>query len=152
MKRIHLLASEIFSYSYANYDDHLSINDRFDKYMPDDAALLETAIKRKWPLKKVAKKLDVSPDIASQLLTATQQALAIVDAKTPAASFREGVKQSVLYALEQGIHNEKDVDNLVTQICYRAADFGFLLDTENQKLSYYSRYLRDISDMDFDED
>ncbi len=100
----------------------------------------------------MAKKLDVSPDIASQLLTATQQALAIVDAKTPAASFREGVKQSVLYALEQGIHNEKDVDNLVTQICYRAADFGFLLDTENQKLSYYSRYLRDISDMDFDED
>ena len=45
MERIHLLAAEIFSYSYAHYDDHLGINERFDTLMPRDAEMLETALK-----------------------------------------------------------------------------------------------------------
>ncbi len=45
MERIHLLAAEIFRYGYANYDDHLGINERFDTLMPRDAELLETALK-----------------------------------------------------------------------------------------------------------
>jgi hypothetical protein len=45
MERIHLLAAEIFRYSYANYDDHLGINERFDTLMPRDAELLETVLK-----------------------------------------------------------------------------------------------------------
>jgi hypothetical protein len=39
MERIHLLAAEIFKYSYANYDNHLGINERFDRLMPHDAEI-----------------------------------------------------------------------------------------------------------------
>jgi len=44
MERIHLLAAEIFNYSYDNYVDHLGINERFDRLMPRDAEILETAL------------------------------------------------------------------------------------------------------------
>ena len=56
MERIHFLAAEIFRYSYANYDDHLGINERFDKLMPCDAEILETALKDEWPIDKVIHK------------------------------------------------------------------------------------------------
>ena len=75
MERIHFLAAEIFSYSYANYDDHLGINERFDTLMPRDAELLETALKEEWPIEKVAQELDVSDKIARKLLFAVKEAL-----------------------------------------------------------------------------
>ena len=52
MKCIHLLAAEIFRYSYANYEDHRSINERFDTLMPRDAGMLETVLKQNWPVDK----------------------------------------------------------------------------------------------------
>ena len=57
MERIHFLAAEIFSYSYANYDDHLGINERFDTLMPRDAEMLETALNEQLPLIKLHKSL-----------------------------------------------------------------------------------------------
>ena len=30
MNRMQLLAAELFNYSYANYQDHLGVNERFD--------------------------------------------------------------------------------------------------------------------------
>ncbi len=143
MKRIHLLAAEIFRYSYANYEGHLGINDRFDKVMPKDAKMLETAVKEKWPVEKVAKKLEISNEIANEVLQATFEALEIVDAKSPAESFKKSVEYSIRYALEDGIKNEEDIMKLVDQISYRTADLAHLLDMEDNKLSRYSEELRD---------
>ncbi len=149
MERIHLLASEIFKYSYANYKDHLGVNERYDKLMPRDAKLLETAILEKWPAKKVAEKLEVPIDTAKQLLVTTQEALNIVDAVNPAESFRKAVEQSIHHALEDGLHSQEAIVNLVTQICYRAADLGLLLEREENSLSQYSRHLREESDVSY---
>lgn len=143
MERIHLLAAEIFRYSYANYQDHLGVNDRFDTSMPKDAKMLETAIKEDWPVEKVAKKLEISNEIANNVLQATFEALEIVDAENPAESFRKSVEHSIRYALETGIKSDEDVMKLVDQISYRAADLAHVLDMEDSKLSHYSEELRD---------
>jgi hypothetical protein len=95
MERIHFLAAEIFSYSYANYDDHLGINERFDTLMPNDAEILETALKEEWPIDKVAQELDTSTETARKLLLSVQEALEVVDAENPAESFRNAVRQSI---------------------------------------------------------
>lgn len=149
MKRIYLLAAEIFKYSYANYEDHLGVNERYDKLMPEDAKILEKAIHNKWPAKKVAEKLEVSEDTALELLASTQEALTIVDAENPAESFRYAVAQTIHYALEEGLHSQEDIEKLVTQICYRAADLGFLLENEGHSLSQYSRHLRRESEVGY---
>ena len=73
----------------------------------------------------------------------------IVSADNAVESFRLGVKQSILYALEEGLNSAKDIDGLVGQICYRAADLAYLLNMEKKELSDYSEYLRDRC---FDED
>ena len=57
MKRIHLLAAEVFAYSFENYKNHLGIgNLRFDKYMPDMVRALESAEKENWTNERLAKK------------------------------------------------------------------------------------------------
>ena len=149
MKRIHLLAAEIFGYSYANYENHLGINDRFDKLMPEEAKVLETALKESWPVEKVAKQLDASPETAKDFLNATREAIDIVDADTPAESFRRAVRLSIQYALEDGLNGAEAIENLVTQICYRTAGLGLLLDQKGHRLSQYSRHLRAESDCEY---
>ena len=149
MKRIHLLTAEIFRYSYANYEDHLGINERFDKLMPQDAKTLETALNEGWSVEKVANRLDVSPENAQKLIDATREALDVVDAKDPAESFRNAVRHTVHYALEDGLNDEKSIEKLVGQICYRTADLGLLLDQKGHRLSQYSRHLRAESDVDY---
>ncbi len=62
MKRIHLLAAELFSYSYDNYVGHLGVNLRFDRYMPEDAALLEQAEKEGWSDEQIAAESDFKPE------------------------------------------------------------------------------------------
>jgi hypothetical protein len=68
--------------------------------------------------------------------------LSIVDAENPVESFRKAVEQSIVFALENGLHGQEAMANLVTQICYRAADLGLLLEREGHTLSQYSRHLR----------
>jgi hypothetical protein len=142
MERIHFLAAEIFSYSYANYDDHLGINERFDTLMPHDAQILETALKEEWPIEKVAQELDTSTETARKLLFSVKAALEVVDAENPAESFRNAVRQSIEVALKDGLATTEAIESLVTQICYRAADLGFVLDKKGHNLSQYSRHLR----------
>jgi len=142
MERIHFLAAEIFSYSYANYDDHLGINERFDTLMPHDAGILETALKEEWPIDKVAQELDTTKETARKFLFSVKKALEVVDAENPAESFRNAVRQSIEVALKDGLASTEAIESLVTQICYRAADLGFVLDIKGQHLSQYSRHLR----------
>ncbi len=149
MERIHLLAAEIFRYSYSNYEDHLDVNERFDTLMPRDAEILETALKEDWTLDKVAQKLDISAETAGKFLGAVKKALEVVDAENPAEAFRNAVRQSIEFALEDGLDSPGAVEKLVVQICYRAADLGLLLDIKMHHLSQYSRHLRKDSDTEY---
>ncbi len=142
MKRIHKLAAEIFCYSYDNYIDHLGINERFDKLMPHDAEIMETAIKENWSIKKIENALDIPKEAATNLKKRTIKALKIVDAKNPAESFKQGIQQCILNSLEEGLSSKKNIDHLVEQICYRAADLSVVLEEKGHKLHQYSQHLR----------
>jgi hypothetical protein len=142
MNRNQLLAAELFKYSYANYQDHLGVNERFDRLMPQTVTTLEKAEREKWPTEKLARKLDFEPDHAEDLLQRLQDARSVVDAENPAEAFRNGVRQSIQMALELGLEGPEETEKLVTQICYRAADLAYLLKLEDSSLSRYSRHLR----------
>lgn len=142
MSKRHLLAAETFSYSYANYADHLGINPRFDKYMPNDIDVIERVIKSNQGVKELAAQLEVGEEAAQQILSSYTTAKDIVLAKTAEASFRKGVKASILLSLELGLKSEEDIDKLVSQICYRASDLAYLLNLEEKELSDYSEALR----------
>jgi hypothetical protein len=143
MNRYHLLAAEIYGYSYANYEDHLGIgNIRYEKLMPNAARTLERAEREHWPMEKVARKLKVDQEEAAELVRSFRAARDVVDAENPAESFRWAVRQCIEHALASGLRDEASVERLVTQICYRAADLAFLLKREGQPLSRYSRHLR----------
>jgi hypothetical protein len=150
--RYQLLAAELYGYSYANYQDHLAIgNARFDRLMPDDARRLERADAEGWPAERVARDLGVEPSDAEGLLRAFRRARDVVDAGNPAESFRWAVRQVIEVAVAEGLRDEPSVERLVTQVCYRAADLGFLLDREGKPLSGYSRHLRREPGVEYDD-
>jgi hypothetical protein len=152
MNRYHLLAAEIFGYSYANYEDHLGIgNIRFEKLMPNDARTLERAGQEGWPTERVAQALGTDAENAAELVDAFRQAHAVVDAENPAESFRRAVRQVIEDAVSDGLEDEESREDLVTQICYRVADLAFLLDREKEPLSRYSRHLRREPDVEYQE-
>jgi hypothetical protein len=143
VNRYQLLAAEIYRYSYANYQDHLGIgNIRYDKLMPDDARNLERAVAENWPVERVARELQVEEAMAQEALRAFHDAREVVDAENAAESFRAAVRQTIESAIKEGLRDENSIERLVTQICYRAADLGFLLHREHKPLSRYSRHLR----------
>jgi hypothetical protein len=145
MNRYHLLAAEIFGYSYANYDDHLGIDHiRYETLMPDTARTLERAEAECWPLEKVARELELDELEAARMTRAFQRARDVVDAENPAESFRWAVRQCIEHAIHSGLGDEPSIERLLTQICYRAADLAFLLDRKGETLSQYSERLREI--------
>ena len=141
LDRWKLLAAETYSYSYDNYADHRG-NVRFDRYMPDDVRILDRATREWWPLARVANELERSEEEAGLLLSAFRDALEVVDAPTPAESFRRSVRQAIKRALAEGLESEDQIEGLVVQICYRAADLSFLLRTLDEPLHKYSDLLR----------
>ncbi len=143
MERKHLLAAELFAYSFANYEDHLGIGSaRFEKYMPDEASLLERAEDEGWSDEDVVAKSEIAaPDVATSRRR-FRRARAVVDAPDAAAAFRTGVRFSIEDAVAEGLRDAAAIERLVTQVCYRAADLAFLLDREAKALSDYSEALR----------
>ncbi|HEX8693343.1 MAG TPA: hypothetical protein VF746_13035 [Longimicrobium sp.] len=143
MNRRQLLAAEVYGYSYANYWDHLEVrNERFTKLMPQDVDTLERADREGWDAARLAKALDTDEAEAEVARRAYGEAREIVDAPTPAESFRRGVRISVQRALEEGLDDPAKIEALVTQVCYRAADLAYLLDQQGETLSDYSEELR----------
>lgn len=143
MNRKYLLAAELFSYSYANYENHLGIgNIRFDKLMPERFDLLHRAHSEGWNNARIAKALEIEEKEVDEWRKSYKQAIDIIDAPHAAESFRRAVRYSIEYATEAGIQTEEDVEKLVTQICYRAADLAVLLENEGKDLSDYSAELR----------
>jgi hypothetical protein len=151
MDREKLLAAETFSYSYANYANHLGIGHvRFEELMPQDVRILEQAEQEGWSLKKLAQALECNEDIAERFRVSYIRAKDIVDTPNAAESFRRGVRYSILDAVEEGLTGEAEIERLVTQICYRAADLAYLLDLEDRELSHYSKDLRKTTKFDQD--
>lgn len=143
MKRRHLLAAELFSYSFDNYRSHLEVaNLRFTRYMPRYVELLERSDEQGWSDERLADELDVDLEQVEDLKERFERAKDVVDAPTPAESFRRGVRYSIQDAVVDGLATADDIESLVVQICYRAADLSVLLDSEGRTLSDYSEALR----------
>ena len=158
LTRAQLIAAEVFGYSFHNYEQHLGIgNLRYEQLMPKSVMVLEQAVRESWPLAKVAAELEASEQSAADLLDAYRRATAVIDAENPAESFRNAVRFAVQNAVSEGLSSEAAIEKLVTEICYRAADLGYLLDMRGERLSRYSRHLRKEPDVEyyegyFDED
>ena len=158
MTREQLLAAEVFGYSYANYQDHLSIgNERFEQLMPTWATALECATRDSWSLSRVAAELDTDEENAQDLLDAYRRAIAVIDAPNAAEAFRNALRSTIRDAATEGLSTDEAMEKLVTQICYRTADLSYLLDCEGKPLSRYSRHLRSEPNVEyyegyFDED
>ena len=150
MDRQQLLAAETFHYSYANYDNHLGIgNIRFDELMPDDVDTLERAEQGGWDDARLAGALEIEEEHVARWRRSYQRAKAIVDAPSPAESFRRGVHFSVEDAVAEGLSDGEKIKALVVQICYRAADLAYLLDMRGERLSKYSSDLRKEPGVDY---
>lgn len=146
MNRSQLLAAEVYGYSYDHYHDHLEDrHPRFRKFMPDDMKIIERAELEDWDDARLATALEIKNTEVGKLRQAFREALQIVDAPTPAESFRRGVRVSIVHAVANGLTDVNEIEQLVTQICYRAADLGYLLDQYRKRLSDYSVDLRDES-------
>jgi hypothetical protein len=144
MNRRFLLAAETFNYSFDKYADKLEIRaERFSKLMPEHVDILEKAELENWSLEQFAHVLEIDTEKADFLRQSYEKAKQIIDSPSPAESFRRGVRHSIRNALNEGIESDTDVEKLVIQICYRAADLSYLLDLKNQKLSEYSKELRE---------
>jgi hypothetical protein len=142
------LAADIFGYSYAHYADHLGDlpgegNVRFERAMPEAVDIMERAERENWKPARLAKALEIPEDKVEYYREMYRQAKDIVDAPTPAASFRRGVRHSIQNAMRDGLGSARDVEKLVTQVCYRAADLAYLLEVEEKQLSDYSEELRE---------
>ncbi|MHA2219520.1 MAG: hypothetical protein ACXACY_26730 [Candidatus Hodarchaeales archaeon] len=151
MSKQQLLAAELYAYSYDNYADHIEVgNIRFTKLMPTDIRILEKAERESWPNKKIAKALEIEESNVEQILEKYEVAKSIINAENASESFRRAVKESIKSALDNdGLKSESEIDNLVIQICYRAADLGYLLELDGKKLSDYSDWLRRDKDVDY---
>ncbi len=143
MKRIHLLAAEVYGYSFAHYEDRLKIgNIRFTKLMPRSMADLERAEKEGWDDQRLAAALEVELADVGAWRKRVRDAVEMVDAATPADSFRIAVRQSLMLEFAAMGVEAAQIEKAVTQICFRAADLGFLLDRSEELLSDYSEELR----------
>ena len=104
MNRKQLLTAETFRYSYHKYADKLDMNAvRFTKLMPDDIDILENAENENWSTDQLSEALEVDSKIALFIQESYEKAKEVVDAATPAESFRNGVRHSIRYALEEGL-------------------------------------------------
>jgi hypothetical protein len=155
LTRKQILAAEVFGYSYDNYANHLGDfpgmgNVRFEKLMPKDIDALERTERQGWDASRLAKALEIEEGKVELYRSLYREAKDIADAPTLVQSFRRGVRYSIEYALKEGLRNEGDVERLITQICYRAADLGYRLEVEGQRLSDLSQELRKESSYDVD--
>jgi hypothetical protein len=151
LDRWKLLAAETFSYSYDNYADHRG-NLRFDEYMPNGVRVLDRANRESWETERLARELEVAPDVAAELLVRFRDALEVVDAPNPAESFRRSVRQAIQRALKEGLATDEQVESLVIQVCYRGADLSYLLQLRNERLHRYSDLLRREPDVIYYDD
>ena len=110
--------------------------------MPDRIDILEQAERDDWADPDLARELEIEQDAVPSWRQSLREAVHIVDAPTVAESFLRGVRLSIQHALEDGLEDSDSMEELVTQIGYRAADLAYVLDSQGQLLSEYAGELR----------
>jgi len=140
LERRMLLAAETFGYNYASYEDKLG-NPRFDELLPREVDILEQAENEGWDDARLAGSLETSVEEMPLRRRLYRRAVQIVDAPSPAEAFRRAVRFSIQDAVAEGLEDQEAIENLVAEICSRAADLGYLLDVTVEPLSLYSREL-----------
>ena len=123
--------------------EHLSVFFGDNPALDDVSFTLERAERENWDDARLAATLDRDGQEIPSLRGLYRRAVSIVDAPTPAESFRRGVRFSIQDALEEGLDDEEGLERLVGQICHRAADLGYLLEVSGEPLAVYSEELRD---------
>ncbi len=152
MTRLQLLAAEIFSYSFANYANHLGIGHvRFEQLMPNAARNLERAEAEGWTDARLAQALEVELNEVPAWRKRFRDAVEVVDAPNPAEAFRSAVRQALEFEFGSGPAGDAKIESAVKQVCYRAADLAFLLHQKGETLSHYSEALRREDDDDDNE-
>ncbi|HBA86100.1 MAG TPA: hypothetical protein DCZ95_18605 [Verrucomicrobia bacterium] len=150
MTRRERLAAEFYGYSLANYADHLEVeNERYTRLMPEFVDKLERAEAEQWAPGRIVAELDVPKEDIPRLLAGIREAKKIVDTLNPSDAFRMSVRQQIEYALSKGLKDKSSINDLVTQICYCAADLGCLLEWEGKSLAAYSQWLRREKGVDY---
>ncbi len=150
MSEIHLLAAELYGYSYSNYANHLAVkNVRFTKLMPQGVRILQRAEIEQWPKEKIAEEMELSIEEVDSVIENFRKAKEIVFSKNASESFRNAVRQSLETALENGLNTPDDLNELVIQICFRASDLGYLLDLEGRRISHYCQWLQREKGVDY---
>ena len=141
------LAAEVYGYSYVHYAARVEVNARFEESMPGRIDKLDAAEQEGWGDAELARSLDLDEAEAAAMRSAFQEARAIVDAPTPAESFRRAVGLSIRHAVEEGLAEEGAIEQLVAEICGRAADLAYLLDIRGELLS---EYVDELQQSDYD--
>lgn len=151
MTRYQFLEAEIFAYSFANYAGHLGIGHlRFEKSMPQTAKNLERAEQEGRGDERLAETMAVEVSEVPAWRKRYREAVEVVDAKSPAESFRRAVRQSLAFELGRHQIGDAELESAVQQICYRAADLSYLLDQKHKKFSDYSEELRREDEAELD--
>lgn len=148
LTRRHRIAAELYAYSYANYADHLG-NVRFTRLMPEAVDVLERAVKESWDNERISKALEMNAEDVPQLVHRLADALKIVDAPNASESFRESVQQQLAELLRDKVTDPDELEKIVVQMCYCAADLGSLLEWDGKRLVDYSEWLRRTPDCDY---
>jgi hypothetical protein len=150
MNEIHILAAELYGYSYNNYENHLAVdNMRFTTYMPEGVRILQRAEIEHWPQERIAEELELSAEEVEVMVEDFRKAKEIVFSQNASESFRNAVRDSIQTAMKNGLNTADDVEELVIQICFRASDLGYLLDREGKRLSHYGQWLQREKGVDY---
>jgi hypothetical protein len=149
MERRHFLAAQIYGYSYIHYAENLDQeNVRFTTLMTEEVAILEEAERDNWEPQRLAQALGIEEEKVGIWQELYQTSKHIVDAGSCIDSFRTSIRSILREAASESLDQDEVVEHVVAQICFRAADLGYLLDIENKRLSDYANHLRQPNGVD----
>lgn len=137
MDRYKLLAAEIYGYSYYDYERRYG-DLEFDTLLPEHVRSVERAERFGMSDEELAREIEMQPANVAEMKIAYNRAKPIIDAPDPAEGFRRGVRHSIWHAMKEGLNTAEDVEKLVSRICVRASNLGYLLKREGKDLSDYS--------------
>ncbi len=82
---------------------------RFSQLMPEDIDILEKAENENWSLEQLSDALEMDLVKTDFLRREYDKAKEIIDAPSPAESFRRGVRHSIRHALNEGLDSDEDL-------------------------------------------
>jgi hypothetical protein len=94
MTKTHLLAAELYSYSYDNYADHLAVrNVRLTKLMPTDVKKLQRAEAEEWSKERIARQSKIGDEEVDELMECFQAAKKIIFTQNSSETFRQRIEK-----------------------------------------------------------